>query len=463
MADWFPLPEQIKKNPYYRGSAPDYPNVDKGVKAVGGAAKSLGEWMSRPADLSRMPGSQLPSVDNRLPKATVPPVPPVADSNFAVPAFTPRAPKKNPLGFLGGAPASGPTPTSSEVATENFNYSLGSAFPPPQAHVEQADGNQQSQALSAALQANPPTRTLVDAWAGGSQPYAPVFAGDSAATGRMAKAQTLDGWKTERPEYTTPYFDAQGKEIASITGPDQRVGGGTVSAPDQGNGGTVEGNAAAINRQAEALRSLREARNPGITTGDIGQVQAPKPIDPWARPGDSFGDSQRREQEYASLLSAIQSDRGWGSAKRNQSRAAAAQAMIEPGVALARTTAEQQGSKDNLAAHLAATAASRYNTDADLTQRMLAAQRQAGLDSRQAGMDNARLALDQRKQHLNELTQTNNRAKGEYDLQREADLAKLWESIKALPAGDPRAKALSDQYMLLKRGMEPKQDLISQL
>lgn len=72
------------------------------------------------------------------------------------------------------------------------------------------------------------------------------------------------------PQYETNYtlFGKNGPQgTASIVGPNQRVGGGTVSAPDQGNGGTVEGNVAALNRQIEALRGLREARNPGITTG----------------------------------------------------------------------------------------------------------------------------------------------------------------------------------------------------
>lgn len=64
---------------------------------------------------------------------------------------------------------------------------------------------------------------------------------------------------TEKPIYETPYYDQQGNLIATITGPDKAKGGGTVSQPDQGNGGTIEGNVAALNRQYEALKSRNEA------------------------------------------------------------------------------------------------------------------------------------------------------------------------------------------------------------
>jgi len=90
----------------------------------------------------------------------------------------------------------------------------------------------------------------------------------------VARPSTLVGGRIQnglpQPTDQTDYavYGANGpRGTLSVAGPDRRVGGGTLSAPDQGNGGMVDGNVAAYNRQIAALRDLREARNPGITAG----------------------------------------------------------------------------------------------------------------------------------------------------------------------------------------------------
>lgn len=80
--------------------------------------------------------------------------------------------------------------------------------------------------------------------------------------GLMSKSAALPNGQYQR-DYTSPWGTASGVTSAP-------PGRGTLSVMDQGNGGTIEGNVAALDRQTAALRSLREAANPGITTGNYG-------------------------------------------------------------------------------------------------------------------------------------------------------------------------------------------------
>lgn len=203
---------------------------------------------------------------------------------------------------------------------------------------------------------------------------------------------------TTTPNYETNYtiFGKNGQQgTASITGPDKRVGGGTVSVMDQGNGGTVEGNVAAINRQTAALTSLREAQNPGITTGTgayAPRQESAAPVDPFARPGDGIGDSQARASQYENLLREAAGERGIGGSKRAAAKVAAANALMAPGLKLAELGQEGQRSKDSLAAQVAQNQAAsadrrfgvesasedrRYATDASLAGNRLTAERDA--------------------------------------------------------------------------------------
>lgn len=205
-----------------------------------------------------------------------------------------------------------------------------------------------------------------------------------------------DGTTTQNYETNYTIFGKNGQQgTASITGPDKRVGGGTVSVMDQGNGGTVEGNVAAINRQTAALTSLREAQNPGITTGTgayAPRQESAAPVDPFARPGDGIGDSQARASQYENLLREAAGERGIGGSKRAAAKVAAANALMAPGLKLAELGQEGQRSKDSLAAQVAQNQAAsadrrfgvesasedrRYATDASLAGNRLKAERDA--------------------------------------------------------------------------------------
>ena len=236
-----------------------------------------------------------------------------------------------------------------------------------------------------------PGRVRLDA-AQGQESSQSVVANPSRQIGGSVAA---DGTVTPNYESSYTIFGKNGQQgTASITGPDKRVGGGTVSVMDQGNGGTVEGNVAALNRQTAALTSLREAQNPGITTGTgafAPRQEAPQ-LNIWDRPGDGIGDSQARASQYENLLREAASDTGFGSKKRAAAKVAAANALVAPGLEVAKLGQEGQRSRDSLAAQLAqnqaasqdrrfgaetASADRRYATDASLAGNRLTAERDA--------------------------------------------------------------------------------------
>lgn len=222
--------------------------------------------------------------------------------------------------------------------------------------------------------------------------YKPVESGSnvltqgSTQTGMMPNPNQAKGEPASVPQYTTNYKALNDKGVAStmtIVGPDKRVGGGTVSVMDQGNGGTIEGNVAALNRQTAALTSLREAQNPGITTGTgafAPRQESAAPVDPFARPGDGWGDSEKRYQEYQGLLREASSGKGLTKNQR-AAKINAAQALAAPGLEIAKLGQAGQNSKDSLAAQLAQNQAAsqdrRYATDATLNGQKLTAEQQA--------------------------------------------------------------------------------------
>ena len=138
--------------------------------------------------------------------------------------------------------------------------------------------------------------------------------------------------------------------FAEFTG-NRPVGGGTVSAPDQGNGGTVEGNVAALNRQTAALTSLREAQNPGITTGTgafAPRQETAAPVNPFALPGDRYGDDKLRQAKYEGMLSDAATGRGYTKAQR-AAMINSAQGLLAPGLEAMKLQGEQAKSLNDLA------------------------------------------------------------------------------------------------------------------
>lgn len=92
---------------------------------------------------------------------------------------------------------------------------------------------------------------------------------------------------TALPTQATP-------QSSSIT---SGMSGNRLTVMDQGNGGTIEGNVAAINRQTEALRSLNEAKQGSGDNRAFGDLVS------IGRAGESFGDDAMRAEKARGLVS----------------------------------------------------------------------------------------------------------------------------------------------------------------
>ncbi|MER2527138.1 MAG: hypothetical protein ABTR07_04330 [Candidatus Competibacter denitrificans] len=175
------------------------------------------------------------------------------------------------------------------------------------------------------------------------------------------------------------------------------MGGNRLSVMDQGNGGTVEGNVAAINRQTEALRSLREAQNPGITTGTnqgaFGDVVS------IGTPGGNFGDEAMRAEKIRGLIGDAANGRGFSQGRRS-AMLDGAQALAtmnqQPGVT--RLLAQNMGDPYKLARLKLDT--QRLGIDQQTNATRLAMERD------RLGLDQKRFGLDQQKAGLGALRQS---------------------------------------------------------
>lgn len=258
------------------------------------------------------------------------------------------------------------------------------------------------------------------------------------------------------PIYQTDYtvFGPKGQQgTLSVTGPDQRVGGGTVSQPDQGNGGTVEGNVAALNRQIDALRSLREARNPGITTGGSALPAAPAPVDMWARPGDSFGDSQMRQARYEGLLKDAANQKGLGAKRRAAAMIDAATGLLAPGAATAKLNAEQQQAANSLTGQLAQARAQqeaskygadvglaghKYTADATLAGSRLKAEQEAQQASRAATQKDNEISISAYRART-EADRVKKEMAGLSTAEKNEAILRLADRLSQLPQNSPEA------------------------
>ena len=272
----------------------------------------------------------------------------------------------------------------------------------------------------------------------GTAPPPPLMGSQRIMSGNGVTGPVTTGGSNV-PIYQTDYtvFGPKGQQgTLSVTGPDQRVGGGTVSQPDQGNGGTVEGNVAALNRQIDALRSLREARNPGITTGGSALPAAPAPVDMWARPGDSFGDSQMRQARYEGLLKDAANQKGLGAKRRAAAMIDAATGLLAPGAATAKLNAEQQQAANSLTGQLAQARAqqeaSKYGADVGLAGHKYTAD---------ASLAGARLKAEQEAQQ--------SKTKNDIDLANAISARISATARNALPAEKQMLLQLVDAYSKL--------------
>ena len=229
----------------------------------------------------------------------------------------------------------GDTQGTQDIAGRNQS-ALASSTPPfqsPAGGMDRGDGPTDAQLKSAAFSDQ--------AKAGG---YTPIS--DNTATGVDKGMPITVKTQGALTDYLTPQgtMSFQGGALG-VTG---RQGGGTVSAPDQGNGGTIADNVAALDRQTAALKSRNDAYNG--TGGDSlgGSLGAtPAPVDIFARSGDSFGDSQMRAAQYDSLMQQASDQKGMSHGQR-AALVQGAQGLLAPGVDAAQMQQQQQMAQNSL-------------------------------------------------------------------------------------------------------------------
>jgi hypothetical protein len=114
----------------------------------------------------------------------------------------------------------------------------------------------------------------------------------------------------------------------------QRVGGGTMSVLDQGNGGTIEGNVAALNRQYEALKSRNQAYGwgggGGMPAGPDAQTLA-NLANPFYQPGQGYGDEIMARDRFMRQMNRKGGEGRRSFAQRQQGALAQLQGLQEQG------------------------------------------------------------------------------------------------------------------------------------
>lgn len=207
-------------------------------------------------------------------------------------------------------------------------------------------------------------------------------------------------------------------------------------------------NVAGIERQIEALRRLREARNPGITSGNVGGVRVV------GKAGESFGSEVLDRDRF---MRQFQPAPGRRMTARNQAQLVAAQQAWDQG---------------------------------RLAPQQLAAQQQAGALEREAGMRKAMLDYQQNQQNQNweqtkfgattladllKQRQAADQWSADYDLrqqqagtqaglqaaqtaraamdaQQQGMAMQLFRQLQQYPAGSPERTRLENEYEMLRRG-----------
>lgn len=165
-------------------------------------------------------------------------------------------------------------------------------------------------------------------------------------------------------------------------------------------------NIASMNAGADALRDLRATRL-GISRGVLDQMEgraenraAPASgiagsgsFDPFARPGDSYGDSQMRAQNYESFMKRAATDTGI-TAKQREALIGGAQGLMAPGALIGEQDQAAAGlaSNERIAGANQQAGIARATLDAQAEMARQQADRQN--QDRRFGLDIARFNLD---------------------------------------------------------------------
>ncbi len=184
-----------------------------------------------------------------------------------------------------------------------------------------------------------------------------------------------------QPIYERGYMGPAGAAVGlSSVAP----GNGAFSVADQGNGGTVEGNVAAINRQIAALQDLNQARMDDPYNGRFSFGEGTR--NPFSMPGDSFQDSRGRAAQFAQLMSDATSGtrrEREGATRGLQSLMSLMQGNQQQTLGLAGIKQRQQGN-----------AIDARNQQAQAYARQQQLQQQSQADAQRYGLDLGRFGLD---------------------------------------------------------------------
>jgi hypothetical protein len=275
-------------------------------------------------------------------------------SGYMPQSFPSRSPQSNPLGFLGNTDQVGPPSRTLDTPSRT----PGASLPTPDFIAGNPGYATQTQSLSQGY-----NNAL------GNDVYAKGGTLTPGSADYQATRQTL-GLPAEGsgPMYSRQYM-APGGTASGISG--IAPGQGTVSVMDQGNGGTVDGNVAAINRQTAALQDLNQARldDPNVGRFRFGTDGIRRGVDP-------LDVASGRTDSLGTLLPDV-------------SRARTSQQLQLADMAQRANALQLQDSSARSGQQLQANTA-RANTLADLFKQ----QQQFGLEQQRLGVDQQKINAD---------------------------------------------------------------------
>lgn len=298
--------------------------------------------------LKRLTANSRPVISNAYGVGSLPaPAGGGIPSGYMPQSFPARSPQSNPLGFLNNTGQVGPPSRTPGASLPTPGFIAGN---PGYATQTQALSQGYNNALGNDVYAKGGTLTP------GSAEY-------------QATRQTL-GLPAEGsgPMYSRQYM-APGGTASGISG--IAPGQGSLSVMDQGNGGTVEGNVAAINRQTAALQDLRQARldDPNVGRFRFGTDGIRRGVDP-------LDVASGRTDSLGTLLPDV-------------SRARTSQQLQLAELAQRANALQLQDSSARSGRQLQADTA-RANTLADLFKQ----QQQFGLEQQRLGVDQQKINAD---------------------------------------------------------------------
>ena len=312
------------------------------------------------AGLKRLTTGASPVLSNAYGVGALPAPSPGISSGYMPQSLPVRAPQSNPLAFLdSGAPLGQRTSLPKSGQGGSLPRTSGNSLPTP----DFIDGNPgyatQTQALS---QGYSPLGN--DAYAKGS----PLIPGSPEYQNAMRAKLGGQFAGGSEPLYSRQYL-APGGTASGISG--IAPGQGSLSVMDQGNGGTVEGNVAAINRQTAALQDLRQARldDPNVGRFRFGTDGIRRGVDP-------LDVASGRTDSLGTLLPDV-------------SRARTSQQLQLAEMAQRANALQLQDSSARSGRQLQADTA-RANTLADLFKQ----QQQFGLEQQRLGVDQQKINAD---------------------------------------------------------------------